>query len=402
MPSITVVFLSPSNVDDELRALCEDYWRRDQENLRWATAVLDLAGKYGVASQVISRVARETCYAIDPEIGCPGCKTPRRYDVRTDYDQRRGRQAYLCEDCHRRALEDEQKRKHRAEEERQASIRLFLGDPGELPPLDQISLEQAVYLLSVVRANASERIDFIQALENASAPLAPTAKFGGAMLSHLYQSRLLFIDPASRAGAFDWEGDRPATYRPYQVNWRVGVSASAAADILAAIEAKFRDRDWNPGWQDEISELWKTIIREEATQYLLFCLNDHQLDFSPGEKTLMTLSSALETYSLSRVWGVIWRAAKDAAAYHLRGAPRYQAANSVISRIQSYYERASAQKWELRPYRRDWRAPQSMVSQVFFNLVMKLPSYEDQMPSGEDLGRSEPPTGTDVESAESI
>lgn len=165
----------------------------------------------------------------------------------------------------------------------------------------------------------------------------------------------------------------------FRVVWRIASEDSGEA-LVPALQEKLRTQAWNPGWREEAPELWRAIVREEALECLLVCLDDHQLgrSFSPGEKTSMVLEAALETYSLARVWGMIWRAAKDAAAARARGTPPWQAANSVITRVQGFTERAVANKWELTPYRRSWRAPRSALSQTFFDGLLRFPAYEDE------------------------
>ncbi len=49
------------------------------------------------------------------------------------------------------------------------------------------------------------------------------------------------------------------------------------------------------------------------------------------------------------------------------------AANTVPGSIQRMTEKAIAEGWDVKPFRRDFRAPQSVLSQVLFTKVLKLP-----------------------------
>jgi hypothetical protein len=76
---------------------------------------------------------------------------------------------------------------------------------------------------------------------------------------------------------------------------------------------------------------------------------------------------------VAQICNFIWRAAKDAAAFYVREAVSKQhAANTVIGAIQRYGERAKAEGWDIKPYRRNFDCPQSMVSEVLFNAVLRI------------------------------
>lgn len=68
----------------------------------------------------------------------------------------------------------------------------------------------------------------------------------------------------------------------------------------------------------------------------------------------------------------MWGSAKDAAAYYMRGGvSKQQAANSVVGRIESKFERALANKWETKPFNRNFKLPVSVISQVLYNTVLQ-------------------------------
>ncbi len=48
------------------------------------------------------------------------------------------------------------------------------------------------------------------------------------------------------------------------------------------------------------------------------------------------------------------------------------AANIVPGAVQRMADRAIAEGWDIKPYNRDFRAPQSMVSEIFFNTALKI------------------------------
>lgn len=50
--------------------------------------------------------------------------------------------------------------------------------------------------------------------------------------------------------------------------------------------------------------------------------------------------------------------------------PKAQAANSVVGGIERKFERYLANNWEIKAFRRDFRLPISIVSQVLFNTTL--------------------------------
>lgn len=87
----------------------------------------------------------------------------------------------------------------------------------------------------------------------------------------------------------------------------------------------------------------------------------------------MTLASVLQNFSVAQVYNFIWRAGRDAAAFYQRGGvTRSHAANTVIGTIQRNADRARAEEWDVKPYRRDRRAPRSMVSEVLFDTALQV------------------------------
>jgi len=77
--------------------------------------------------------------------------------------------------------------------------------------------------------------------------------------------------------------------------------------------------------------------------------------------------------SYDQAHNFIWKAARDAAAFYVRkGTSKAHAANIIPGAIQRTADRAIAENWDIKPFNRDFRAPQSMVSEVLFNAALKI------------------------------
>lgn len=113
---------------------------------------------------------------------------------------------------------------------------------------------------------------------------------------------------------------------------------------------------------------------EECLEYLRLSLAEHGFDSQPGEKLSLVLRSVLRHVSIGQTYNFIWRAARDAAAFYVRERRSLAHARNIVpGSIQRMAERAPAEQWIVKRYRRDRRAPESQVSHVLFTMALRLP-----------------------------
>ena len=350
----------------------------------------DLAERHGRKSHEIARVVRDNAVARSTETSCASCGDGMPYASRAEFQQRRGwyrgwNREYVCEPC---AVEHARARAREAEErsrEQHEALATWFGIPdgGTLDAAD-LPFAQAVALLSVVRVGASEDLSEIAPAESWTAPLAPTRDLDQEILKELFDGRVLAISDASPVNAFEWEGLDPERFYRNKVRWRVtdGARAVSIAAVAAELEGRFRDGEWPDHWQPEVHVLWLKLALHECLRYLGLGLADHGLQKRVGEKTVAVLTNALHDFSIGQVYNFIWRAVRDAAAYYMRGGvAKQQAANTVVRAIERSAEQALVNGWDVKMYRRDWRAPESVISQTFAGIVTGLgDAYWDAVP----------------------
>lgn len=121
----------------------------------------------------------------------------------------------------------------------------------------------------------------------------------------------------------------------------------------------------------EFIELCKEVQLQECLAFLTVKLAEHQLDFSPEEKTQHILTQRLETFSVAPTYNFIWRAARDAAAYYMRShVSKKQAANTVVRSISRSLEQALAHDWDVKAFSRNYDLPLSSLSHIIFNTLL--------------------------------
>jgi hypothetical protein len=384
MSLIQLEFLTSS---ENIIQICTLYWEHDEQG-SFIYKLTDLAKMQNLSSKELSKFVGQHCRALATNDVCSGCGVFYVYKNRSDFQQRiRYRyDNWLCAAC----IEQERARQKAlqiAEEERQCALIDITFSSVEKPPIDlnQLTFEHAVYLLSLVRLAASEDFSYIMPLRLTTEPLAPTENFTYEVIRQLFQHKLIYISPKSSIDAFVFQNEGIERFYLDRVSWDLPISSGSknSQGLIEELEAIFRNGNWPESWRNEWRALWKKIALQECLQYLEVGLNEHGLSLNPGEKTYLVLNGALEQYSVAQIYNMIWRAVRDAAAFYVRErVPKQHAANTVIGSIQRQADRAKAEGWDLKPYRRDFRCPQSMISQVLFDTALQIGEKGFNSPPG--------------------
>lgn len=286
--------------------------------------------------------------------------------------------------------------------------------------VEGLGLKHAVGLLALGRACASEDFSRIYPISSVSERLTPTWEYDFDLLVEMCRRGVIAVDPEfSTLEAFEFEQDsengaaKVASYYPTQVAWRLlehslvqdGTSLQErltdTAEVFQELEEIFDSSSpWPPLWaimweEDNWRKLWKEISLQECLAYLRLVLGEHSLPFKPGDKTRFVIGNVLENFSVAQVWSLIWRAGRDAAAFYMReGSTRSHAANTVVGSIQRQAERVTADNWDLKGFRRNWKVPRSIVSEVFFGRALRI--------GDKGVTCVIPPEGTDLENFPNI
>lgn len=355
--------------DPELSRLAHEYWAHDEDG-RFAAKVADLAAKYGLRPSDVAKTVASAAVIRSTTMTCATCGIGRPFMSRADYTQRRsfsrwGRE-WTCDSC----AADVARRRAEAEEalrlEQEDALRGNFGlEEGGTLPVEDMSLEQALALLTVIRVAADEGLTMLQPI--AERRLSPFRALDLELVDSLAEARFLQIHPDSDAAAFEWESNYPARYYPSSVRWQTsdGSRSVAVSEAQTAIELALR-ATWPDHWHSEVGPLWAKLALNECLEYLRVSLEDHGLGKTMGEKTRHVIENALIDFSIGQVYSFIWRAAKDAAAFYLRErVTKSHAANTVVAAIERSAERAVANSWDVKDYRRDRRSPESPIVQLF-------------------------------------
>ncbi len=183
------------------------------------------------------------------------------------------------------------------------------------------------------------------------------------------------MHPASPPDAFGYTPDGELGIFVEKTSFVVtgsGPTGPRNATALRALYAAIAE-PWTEDWRAAAADLTSELLLADALDYLDLQMSEHGFELKVGERTRLAVARALEHFSLGSVYNIVNRAARNSAAYYQRsGVPKQQAANSVVSRVDGDTDRALAEKWDLKPYRRDWRLPMSVLLSTFFVTALSV------------------------------
>ena len=251
----------------------------------------------------------------------------------------------------------------------------------------ELNFREKVFLGALLRTSLSEDMEVILPLNDAERELAPTIGYIKEILSYLIGRGVISVDSNSSIDAFldsneEKDIEFPNVYYITMVKYRINiVGDEEIKNILSKIinPKSFSDAD-----KEDALNIWKEIELEECIEYFEYQMKSVRFDFNIGEKTIAIFKDLLENFSVSQIYGIIYKSVANATKYYQESSvSKKQAANSVIGGCQRYAERAMINNWELAKYSRIKELPQSMISEFFFDRVIGVGSLGFNMPPSE-------------------
>jgi len=362
--------------DPSIMAMCQEYWSVSDTGFQRTVAAI--ASDHSISSYDLSKIVKTNVVAYSEDSLCKACNSPYQYTSRTDFNSHQSHVEWLCNDC---LAEQRQVESQRLADERQEKAEQVLNIlqsaqahfQGRHSNIEDLGIKEAVYLLSLIRHSMSEDLSHIKEYENNSNErLGLDPEHDREIVKEIYNSELIYISPSSDLSSVELVSETQFRFNLGRVQWHLTIGEDVhPSQYIAQLENKMSSMEFLESHHEEIVDLSKEIALKECLFYLNHVLDEHKLPFKPGDKTKLVLSTGLSTFSVAQMYNFIWRAAKDAASFHLRkGVAKNHAANTVVGNIGSQIERAVANSWDVQMYRRNYDYPQTIVSRVFYNTLL--------------------------------
>lgn len=251
----------------------------------------------------------------------------------------------------------------------------------------ELNFREKVFLGALLRTSLSEDMEVILPLNDAERELAPTIGYIKEILSYLIGRGVVSVDSNSSIDAFldsneEKDIEFPNVYYITMVKYRINIVGDE--DIKNILSKIINLKSFSDADKEGALNIWKEIALEECIEYFEYQMKSVRFDFNIGEKTIAIFKDLLENFSVSQIYGIIYKSVANATKYYQESSvSKKQAANSVIGGCQRYAERAMINNWELAKYSRIKELPQSMISEFFFDRVIGVGSLGFNMPPSE-------------------
>lgn len=387
MEQLAVYF---TNDNEDAIEICKEYWKLSELG-KWSNTVAEIARLYGMPAHEVSKLVKESSFVLDSKRLCRLCSSPYIANVRSDMPvSSLGRdepRSFVCSKC----LDADRAEKEKIKAAEQALInerieiyRSELEHSAEDMREDAAAVDllpgyHAILLLSLLKHSGNETLEYIEPVEkNSVDALSPSDKMTIELLNDLQEINVITKSHRSPFRSLMVTSDGERRYYPLAVAWEVGVCTPSTdkVDVPAAYSwlnsHVFRREFREPSW-GSILYLGKKVVLEEALTYLNLELDRRGFPEREGEKTIFTLNEALSHFSLAQVCWIISNQLMHVSDRHRQGQSHGlpHSSNQVISGISRYTERAVANQWDVTRFKRDYEQPQSVISRVIFNHILK-------------------------------
>jgi len=361
--------------EEQIQELIERYYEKEK--------VSDLISEYNLSlrpSQLVKSFPPEVL-----EIECQYCKTnlikPR---VSRDYQSWKIIPEYCpncgheeggfcsCKNC--KALEWYEEDKKR--QQKQDFIDIWLNyDDEEKIELNELTLTDKIYLGALLREGISEDYNYIKPIESFINPLTPTYEFRSEVIDRLMDIGVIVIHPSTDSEFIEIVDYDNGNYRyyPYKVKWALNIK-NEDLNKVPLVESIMNPPDLESENFDEAFLLWKKIALYESIEYFEHSVNNILgIDYNVGDKTRTVLNDLTNDYSVSQIYGILYKATNNALRFQAeKGVSTKHASNTIIGNAQSFGERAKINNWDLQKYNRIKDCPQSALSRFFFERIIKI------------------------------
>ncbi|WP_448120145.1 hypothetical protein [Pseudomonas veronii] len=346
--------------------LIERYWAVDESG-QFLEKVSALEGVIEMPQGVtLISFIRQRCNAFDENQVCPNCAG--LVEIKNRSQAKKVPQSYikLCMLCQKDqdAIALEAQKAKAVELERQLT-EYVRKQTTRTVDYSAIADRQVLLLLALDRA-ITPRLTNGGFTVGDCRGLAP--RYVGDFVQQLREAGLILDDPAkARAGTYFWEGDEIWMLRDQVVYCLAPDAASRSADevIRSLLDRVYTDAEG-------LFNLWLDYSVADVMRYLgtQCALYNHELSEQELEEIKSTLRSALETYSVSQLWSVVWKVVRDAASLANREYyNRPKAAATIPGKIRRNLEKVQRESIELKAWNRPEQHPAGTLGMVLGEIL---------------------------------
>ena len=238
--------------------------------------------------------------------------------------------------------------------------------------IDDLTLTQKIYLGAILRAGVKEDFELIQPIKTFKQILAPSSEFEETIFDELYFNRITTIHPSASMDDFQTDYSKDT----FSFTWRniplhINIEGDEGKENI--IKQLLNPPLYEDAFTEESLEIWNSIIYWECVDLFKYRMETYGFSYKVGKDTKGFFESTIKKLPVSKIYSIIWNAAKNSAAYYQEGnVSRQQAANSTLSRMRNSLDKVLSGQWSQNDYNRPKDCPQSIISEYYFNSILKI------------------------------
>lgn len=236
---------------------------------------------------------------------------------------------------------------------------------------NSLSAAEAISLICLIRCGGWRSEDEIGALETTGTPFLPSnSSLKMKLIQSLLNKGLIAPFDNSDPKLFIKINDE-IWWHPDKVNWQLLLN-DGISDIEQLEATISNGIDWPESWRQEGYLLWKNLAKAECREYWDYCVAQRKLPTVSETSLSRLFENLLQDFTVSQCYQLIWSSAAEAIDFKARkNIASMHAANYMLGTCQRRADRARAEQWDIKGYKRNFALPRSQLSYVLHDVFYR-------------------------------
>ncbi|UTY23706.1 hypothetical protein [Treponema denticola] len=239
--------------------------------------------------------------------------------------------------------------------------------------LKKLTYREKFLLGTLIQAGIEDDFKTLKPFSACSMQIFPSDEELNSVLNELKLKHLLEFSPRSQLNWFepDYENNN---FQYYWKNVQFQINIKEIDENPTITREFLNPQDWMLSYPKNDPTIWEEIVYWEALSLFNYILDYFNISYEIGKETEVFFWTVTKQLPLAVVYSIIYQSGKNIAAYsRTNQCPKYIAYNSILQNMRSKRDKIIAgqfQRWEYN--RPDKECPQSIVSQYYFNTILKI------------------------------
>lgn len=203
---------------------------------------------------------------------------------------------------------------------------------------------------------------------------APTMKYGFSIINELLGYLIKLKNTQNTLNNITFNENGSYSYLPYMNEYQLNIVDSHLLDFSDIVKnCEYIYSDDIQETKIEALDLWKKIGFQELKEYTYYLFEKYNFDTKYiGDAIIEKLELILEDFSISQGYAILYSSVTGAASYKQTGIAHKHAVNSINTYIANNIAKRKSKEWETKGYKRNFDLPQTAISMIFFNNILKI------------------------------